>query len=258
MAISGYSSGVPLAYAVASVDSQQKKWQRDIRALALFDFLFKVDPNDEPAQAFLCTPPPGFEGTLLEFYDGLLADGIFASSSEGLLEIGALAVNDPDGTSPFAPDLTNEEFLTLILLLPSSEEFPYHIFGGDFDEEGKPFWFYTEFAGTARSLVTYSPFSPIAYNRDTTEIACNTGPVGPFDQLASIDVPVLVVSAAGGVNESGLYSASLTAGPVQSLSVRVLEEGQEAIDWGHGDIFYAPGADELVFKPVSEWILSLP
>ena len=103
--------------------------------------------------------------------------------------------------------------LALILLLPASGEFPYHLFGGDFDEAGKPFWLYTEVPGTARSITTYSPFSPIAYSRDTRVIACTPG---TFDQLAKIDVPVFVVAAAGGVNESSLYEALQTAGPVQS------------------------------------------
>ena len=54
MVISGWSSGVPLAYAVTSVDSQQKKGQRDIRALIGFDYLFKIDPTDQPALDFIC------------------------------------------------------------------------------------------------------------------------------------------------------------------------------------------------------------
>ena len=75
------------------------------------------------------------------------------------------------------------------------------------------------------------------------------------DHLHNITAPMLYVGAAGGFGVSGYYTTTLVASQdVTKLTVQLLPDDERNVDFGHGDTVAAEQADNLVWKPILNWI----
>ena len=100
------------------------------------------------------------------------------------------------------------------------------------------------------------PYWPAQARLDVMYARCEALVDVAFDDgIEDIAVPILYVGAAGGADEAGAYSASLTATvDYDQTIVQLLPEGEEAFDFGHADLFTAADARSLVGRPILEWL----
>jgi hypothetical protein len=250
----GWSRGGWIGYALLNQESQQTIEERNVRAYIPVDNSFKIQD-------------PTIRGTVCGFANGNAADlaaGTYAYSSDFLVQVGQLAVTDPNGISPiYGPPYTNlnvclDLYAATYQFGPSFAQF-YHFFGGTFP--GGNIWaiptglVYTPFSQLNSFLVGPSPFEAVRMEYDTNTISCGATQT-PFDNhLSDITVPVLYVGAGGGFGPNGLYTLTfLGSQDVSSLIVSFYPPDQAALDFGHADLFNAQDADDLVWSPIYQWL----
>lgn len=240
--VGGYSAGVSVAFAVASADAARHRGRRDVGAVVAIDDAFDTDPA---ASAGACAD--------LEFFDSQISAGVFNEDLTFLIAISEAAKSLPDEPSIFGP--TNLQFFNIVVVLPPPGS-TFHIFGGEFDDSGFPVPVFTSqnFAIDQGSL--FEPALPIQFSRELAEIRCSPDPVSVLDGgLGNVTVPVLHIGAAGGNANAIDYTLSqIGSSDITSTLVRVLSPGQEAFDYGHGDVFSATDADARVWQPVIDWV----
>ena len=119
---------------------------------------------------------------------------------------------------------------------------------------------YTDVSRWNAFLAAARPFESSTLLRDTDAITCGQGPTGAFDDhLADVTVPVLYVGAGGGFGRAGLYSLTLLGSKdVTTHLVSFFGPDKAAFDFGHVDLFYARQADQLVWKPIYDWLNEHP
>ena len=247
--IGGYSAGVSVAFAVASADAGRHHGRKDVGGIVAVDDTFDTDPNDPNAKDSACAD--------LEITEALIADGIFTDEDTGfIILIAGLAKKAPDKPTEIGPPgFTNLQFFNLVVVLPFSEG-SFHIFGGDFDDQGFPLPVFTDQAFAIDQGTVFEPVLPLQFRRELAEIRCHAEPVSELDGgLANIKVPVFHIGAAGGnanaidYTLSQIASTDITSGVVQQL-----EPPNDAFDYGHGDVFAARDADVLIWQPIVDWL----
>jgi hypothetical protein len=253
----GWSRGGWTCYGLLNQESQERREERNVRAYIPVDNSFKIQD-------------PAIKGTICGFADATAADlaaGIYAYSSALNVELGQLAITDPNGESPiFGPPYTNlDASLTVGAALyqlngPTFFAEFYHFVGGTFP--GGDIWgipnglVYTPISRWNNFLVSASPFEAVRMEHDTYTISCGAHST-PFDNhLNDITVPVLYVGAGGGFGRYGLYTLTLLVGSqdVSNLIVSFYPPEQAAFDFGHGDLFLAQDAKDLVWSPIYQWL----
>jgi pimeloyl-ACP methyl ester carboxylesterase len=252
----GWSRGGWIGFALLNQESQERMEQRNVRAYIPVENSFKVQN-------------PAFRATMCDFADGTGADlaaGIYAYDNTSIVQLGQLAISDPNGVSPiFGPPYTN---LSASLALGAATyqfeppnfaaEF-YHFVGGTFP--GGNIWgipdglVYTTIPEWNNFLASASPFEAVRMEHDTYTISCGDTRT-PFDNhLNDIMVPVLYVGAGGGFGPNGLYTLSfLGSQDVSSFIVSFYPPEQAAFDFGHADLFHAQDAADLVWSPIYQWL----
>ena len=249
----GWSYGGWIGYALLNQESQMRMEERNVRAYIPVENSFKIQD-------------PAFKATICDFADGTgadLAEGIYADDKTVVVQIGQLAITDPNGVSPiFGPPYTNlDASLTLgaaTYQLGTPPEF-YHFVGGTFP--GGNIWgipdglVYTTIPEWNNLLVSDSPFEAVRTQHDAYTISCGAVST-PFDNhLSDITVPVLYVGAGGGFGSNGLYTLTfLGSQDVSSLIVSFYPPEQAAFDFGHADLFHAQDAENLVWSPIYQWL----
>jgi pimeloyl-ACP methyl ester carboxylesterase len=252
----GWSRGGWIGFALLNQESQMRIEERNVRAYIPVENSFKVQD-------------PAFRATMCDFADGTGADlaaGIYAYSSDFTVEVGQLAITDPNGVSPlFGPPYTNLDAslalgaATYQFNAPNFAAEFYHFVGGTFP--GGNIWgipdglVYTSIPEWNNFLASASPFEAVRMEHDTYTISCGDTQT-PFDNhLSDITVPVLYVGAGGGFGPGGLYTLTfLGSQDVSSLMVSFYPPEQAAFDFGHADLFQAQNADDLVWSPIYQWL----
>ena len=243
--IGGYSAGVSVAFSVASADAARHHGAKDVRGIVAVDDAFDTDPADN---AGACAD--------LEIYDSLIADGIFNDDLSFLILISEAAKNAPDEPTMFGPPgFTNLQFFNLVVVLPGSAS-NFHIFGGQFDDMGFPFPAFTDQNFAIDQGTLFEPALPVQFSRELAAVRCSTEPVSVLDGgLGNITVPVFHIGAAGGNANAIDYTLSqLGSSDITSGVVQVLDPGQEAFDYGHGDVFAATDAEVRIWQPIVDWL----
>jgi hypothetical protein len=228
--------------------------QRNVRAYIPVDNSFKI--QDPTIQGIACASAQSNSADL--------AAGIYAYSSNFFAQVGQLAIADPNGISPFfGPPYTNLNISLAVgaatyQLGPLLAEF-YHFVAGTFP--GGDIWgipdglVYTPIPQWNNFLVSASPFEAVRMEYDTNTISCGATRTSFDDHLNDITVPVLYVGAGGGFGPNGLYTLTLLGSQdVSSLIVSFYPPEQAAFDFGHVDLFYGQGADDLVWSPIYQWL----
>src|SRR6266478_4414283 len=252
----GWSRGGWTCYGLLNQESQKRIEERNVRAYIPVDNSFKIQD-------------PAIKGTICGLADSTAADlaaGIYAYSSDVLVQLGQLAITDPNGESPiFGPPYTNLDAsltvgaATYQLNGPTFFAEFYHFVGGTFP--GGDIWgipdglVYTPIPQWNNFLASPSPFEAVRMEHDTYTISCGAIST-PFDNhLNDITVPVLYVGAGGGFGRNGLYTLTLLGSQdVSSLIVSFYPPEQAAFDFGHVDLFHAQDAENLVWSPIYQWL----
>jgi hypothetical protein len=247
----GFSWGVYVAYAVAGEETQTPPGHRNVKGLIPVDDSLKV--NDAEWRLAAC-------GVAAD-YQGLLDAGVYRDDSGVFLkQVANLAKSDPNGESPFAPPLTNLQFVLLAGAGSSPSTFPpyWHFVGGYFDVSGVPTGLrFTEAALWVDVLRAAPPYYPMKANLDSAAAFCDEVDVAIDDHLKEIAVPILYVGAGGGGGQSGYYTTSLTASKdITKFTVQLLPGDQRAFDFGHADLFTATNAESLTWRPILNWIVT--
>ncbi|HOX26900.1 MAG TPA: hypothetical protein PLL30_14305 [Candidatus Krumholzibacteria bacterium] len=255
MLLLGYSSGALTGYAYINAEATIPYGQRHVKGYVAADILYKFEPGDAVHREVVCND--------VTFLRGLLDAGEYGYAP-GFEAIGELAANDPDSDSPIFPGYTNRQ-VALIIGGATWTTFPFndwwHYFGAYFDPDtGLPTDFrFLDFAWVTDFMRLGCPWEALRFIYDTEVIICDEEDVTWDDNLALVDLPILLLEPAGGIGATGRYTLGLfTNADTEILTVSLLPPEQITEDVGHIDIWTMPQAPELVWAPLLDWIVSHP
>lgn len=122
----GWSRGGIIGYSYLGHESQKPHFLRHVKGFIPVDIWMKTD--EESLRTAACDLVPVFK----EFLD----NGFYVQFGGWFInQLGKLAVTDPNGTSPYYPDLTNRQAALSIGASPSPGPSPwYHLVGAQFDD----------------------------------------------------------------------------------------------------------------------------
>lgn len=252
LALLGFSGGATLAYAYAGHETERPKGLRHVRALIPLDAYYRLGPDGEASRQAACARSQSDQDYLAAGYDE--ADNTVFSS------LAQLSRDAPAAPSPIFNGYTNRGAL-LALLTQTYQVFDatpwYHLGGGTFDAGTPTGLRYSPLERMTDWFQQAAPFQAAREGADYDAIWCGEAPLPVPDHLAEIRVPVYAVGAAGGFGELARYTTTqLGSDDVTFSLVRRLPAGEEAEDYGHGDLLFAADAPDLVWKPLTSWILA--
>jgi pimeloyl-ACP methyl ester carboxylesterase len=241
----GFSYGGAVAYAAAGQETQQHWIKRDIKGIIPVDFGLKYEPTEENL--------PFIETECQQAINRYqqISEGNIVNDLSGFVFLGNLAATDPDRASPINPDLTNLQFLLAVAVFPgeapSTEA--WHFAAGT--PAGLSFTDEDRWVALAQNLAPYMPLRP---GYEISQCFCNEEDSYLDDYLSEIKVPILYIGAGGAFGAVGEYTPTLTSSEDISSFIVSLEENPFA-DYGHADLFMANNASELVWEPLTMWLL---
>jgi hypothetical protein len=250
--LSGFSRGAHLAYVFAEGETQIPPSKRQVRALAPIDMYAKLSPADDALRQFACA------NSAAE-YQGV-AQGMFDSPNTTIIQIGQLDETDPNDTSPIfgAPYTNHTAFLGFVgqTYLIDALTPVYHLVGATLSG-GNPTALRWSAEPVIDAWLSNAPVhEPLVEEADGDALWCDQAPLPLPDHLAQIQVPLFYLGAAGGVGAHGLYTTTLVASTdVTTHVVQRLPQSQQAGDYGHGDLLYAPDSVDLAWEPLATWMI---
>jgi hypothetical protein len=247
--LTGLSYGAQITYAIAANDTQRPPKLQNVKAIIPMDEgLVYADPA---IQAEGCA--------YLDYARGLIASGTYNYDNRSTSQMGQLAIDSPNDTSPFSPPLTNYQFALVIATSPEDEAMPWHFAGGYFDNTGMPTGLRYTNVRLWEDLLVHNepPYNPVFVDVEGNAVQC--GKPDPdakvADHLNEVSVPILLIEAAGGFSHSSDYTATFTAShDVTIRNVQLLSDAQQSEDYGHVDLLTGYNAEYLVWQPILEWI----
>lgn len=242
MLLLGYSSGCMTGYTLLNEEAQLPARLRQVKGYIAADCGVR---SDDPAW---------IENNLgwVDLYQSLYDGGQF---QDPLItrDVSVLARTDPDGDSPFAPGLTNHQFALFMGGGPLFPPTQIHYLAPVL-QDGLPagFQFVTvdQWLDFIENTAAYEPLLfELEYFR---LLAMMDSPY--VSHLADITVPVLDIGAAGGIAPS----SAATVGYLGSTDVTQIHVSVGApelqLEYGHIDIFTASNSQDLVWRPILEWV----
>lgn len=242
----GYSSGVGTGFALLGQETLLPNWRRNVGGFIAADQAFVPSQGSNPSACGLA-----------EFYRNEYENGVFEDQYFGIyfIELGNLAAADPDAPSPYFEGFTNLQAALGWGVYPEDGA-TSHLVAGTFDGDGLPTGLqYTAVPGYIDFLQGASPYDPTRFVYEVAEVGCGETETPFDDNLGAIEVPVLGIGAAGGAGSDVFHTFSLLGSTdVTTVLVQLHEDGDEAIDFGHVDIWTADNAPDLVWQPILQWI----
>ena len=197
-----------------------------------------------------------------------IANGIYDADSSIYSTVGEYALQAPDVVSP--PFLCDSPYTNLTCSLwvgaaifqAGTTPTPYYHFTAGFWPDGNfqtgiPTGLKYSNPGQWNGFeVGGAPYEPMQLLADTDAITCGDDPQLPFDKhLGDITLPVHYVGAGGGFGSYGLYTLSLLGSrDVTNHIVSFYPPQDQALDFGHVDLFYADDAKNLVWSDILEFL----
>jgi hypothetical protein len=251
LALLGFSSGAVLAYAYAGHETQRPPGLRHVRALIPLDAYYRLGPDGEASRQAACARS--------QLDQDFIAAGYHESDNRGFTILAELSRDAPADPSPFFDGYTNRGAL-LTLLAQTYQFFDatpwYHLGAGTFDAGAPTGLAYSPIERMTDWFLQAAPFQAMSEAADYDAIWCGEAPLPVPDRLADIRVPVYAVAAAGGFGDLARYTTTQVGSDDVTFSlVRRLPAGDEAEDYGHGDLLFASDAPDLVWDPLASWIL---
>ncbi len=244
------SYGYMVGLVAAQIETTLPSGLRQIKDVVASDGYFDC----EGCRPYACAMEAGLED--------LLAAGVYADEGGSVYALmGQLAAAVPDDPSPFAEGFTNLQFLLAYDAMTwvfGPENPHYHLFAGVFDETGFAVGFqYTPLHAALTLAMHAAPYFPNAVGADWNRQLCGEVDSPLDDRLGDLTVPVFYIASGGGVGDHGLASLELLGSEdVTSLVVRLLppEDPYPYMDFGHVDMWVADNAEELVWRPILDWL----
>ncbi|HEX3011835.1 MAG TPA: hypothetical protein VHQ70_07340 [Syntrophomonadaceae bacterium] len=255
----GHSRGAQLLYAYANNETQLPASQRDLCGIIPMDMVYKFSPQDQDAKNAAYARYQAYKSV----YD---SGKYYSDDGLQMKALASLAGLDPNSPSPAIPGLTNLQaaffalsstYATVTAPLQSITPY-YHYLAGTFDTNGVPTGLrYADYQYILRLGLASRPYQSLGEMIDGEAIMSDQVEMPYDDHLQEITIPVLYVGAAGGMGNYGTYTLTLLgSSDKSSIIVRLEDSGAEALDFGHADLLWADNAPNLVWKPISQWILS--
>jgi len=248
--LSGFSRGAHLAYLVASVDAARPAWQRNIKALAPLDSWAAIDPANTDAAADACLGR--------DLTQEVVDSGVVDSDNFFQIELGILALTDPDGPSP-NPRFTNlgrmRNFVGRTFLVFAPTPF-YHLAAGVIVDNTVTALRESSDEDIATWLAAAAPHQPWRESLDFAKLLCAQPPLPIDAPLERITVPLFYIGAAGGYGDDALYTTTRVASSdVTTLILRrpTLPDVEQV---GHADLLFGRDAAVLVWSPLAAWIVA--
>jgi hypothetical protein len=252
----GWSRGAVILYGLLNQESQRPCGRRRVKGAIPFDGALKfADPG---AVAFSCSQAAALEASLRA--------GQFGTDFTVWSLLGSLAEEHPDDPSPLlGPPFTNRQALLQIgaaafALFGPSVAPQYHFVAGVFPNDDltqiPTSLQYTDLSRFVKFARAANPYMPTRMLRDSSQISCESGPTGPFDNsLRAIQIPILYVGARGGFGTSGLATLNLLGSTnIETLMVSLRPQNQAGLDFGHVDLVHARNAEDLVWSGIDRWL----
>lgn len=240
----GWSRGGITGYAYLGMESQRHPAFRQVKAFIPVDIYIKV--NDESRRQYMCAAEQSLSSQRQQ--------GIYSWDYREFITVGELAIAEPDGPSPIIPGFTNAGVVVLDAGIPRGSATPwFHYLAAKLVNGIPEYLIYTEESLAYVHYARAAPHWPNKLGLDGAVLFCDEDD-SPFDDhLGDITVPVLYVAGDGGFSDYGVYSTTLLGSDdVETLIIDLKEENEE--DFGHTDIFLATEAEQLVWKPMLDWI----
>ncbi len=240
--LSGHSSGATTGYALLNQEALLTPNLRHVKGFVPMDF--PAGSNDETFIA----------GMLQRYEDvtALIESGTYAAAFPFQL-IGNLATSDSNGDSPVIPGFTNRQ--AAIFIFAGRANPLSHFLAGTWDGP-VPTGF--QYVDTDQGLAIYFktvPYQAARYQQDNALWLSEIEDAPWDDHFGDIEVPILSVDPAGGYGSLSEYGTSLLgSSDITHLDIQLQADGEEALDYGHIDIFLANNAEELVWRPILDWM----
>jgi pimeloyl-ACP methyl ester carboxylesterase len=250
MTLVGFSRGGELAYFYASREATRPLAQRHVKGLVPLDVYASLAPADEELRQFFC------DSAAYE-YDALAA-GEVDSPNDFVITLGRLALSAPDELNPFFPRRTNRESM-LLLAGQTYRFFPasplYHLNAPVLDG-GRAIGLRKSSEDVISRWFAGAPaHASLRESADTDAMTCGEGPLPVDAPLSRIEIPLLLLGAAGGYGDHALYSTTqVSSTDVTTLVIRQLPVDREAEDYGHADLLYADDAPAVAWQPLLAWL----
>jgi hypothetical protein len=250
--VSGLSYGAGVSYGVAANDSQRPPRLRNVKGIIPLDCGVRYSEPDVQAEACDSVDP----------LRSAIQGGNYYNDVRGMEQIGRLAIDAPNDTSPFAPPLTNYQF-DLVMATSPNDIIPWHFAGGFFDSTGMPTDLrFTDVRMWMDLLANNEPpYYPIQLDLEYAEGGCPKPHLEAVytDHIGDVRVPIFLVGAGGGFGHYSDYTTTLTASTDITIRVvQLLSDDQRAEDYGHVDLLEATNAETLVWQPILAWIQAHP
>jgi hypothetical protein len=240
MNLLGFSSGVHVAYGAAARETQIHPCRRDIKGLIPVENQIKFENQNMIDKR--CTTA---DNVLAKLNNGMHHNpwGV------GLINLGTMALNAPNDPSP-VPDFAGLTNMQVMNAVGSSHAEGWHFFGGT------PFeLYYTNPMRFVNLSVALAPHMPRLQFYEMAASGCPSKDVSYDDHLEEIKIPIFYISAEGGDGPAPDYTASLT----QSSDItrfHVVDETRETeFNIGHGDIWMAYNAKDLMWTELHNWLI---
>jgi hypothetical protein len=257
MILTGVSFGAFECYAMANAEAGRPRTLRNISAILPVEIVYKFDPKyqnlKDAAYARYRDLAVRMRNGEYENLDGLAT-----------VQASELSKYSPDDPSPIITGFTNKQaFLFLMTSTFATSQPPlepyvpfYHYLEGRFDENGMP----TGLKYTDINLIyDLSKIMPIYDSQsklmDLEAVLSDKVDVPYDDHLGDVDVPVFYIGSAGGFGKYGLYILDLlSSNDKKSLIISYYPDEYAALDYGHADLMWTPGAKDLAWRPMLDWI----
>ncbi len=250
MNLLGFSYGVMVAYAAAGRETQQHPILRDVKGIVAVDQVMKYTAEYDANRKFACNGAAAAKQQI--------DNGVYQGNS-GITfnRFGNLATTAAYDPSPF-PNLNNYQaglFIgtnTFALGNPSAPM--WHFVGGEFNNNVPTGLLYSDPTRWFNLLKSLPPYQPQLTTYEARACVCNETDVSIDDHLGKISLPILYIGAGGAFGTLGDYTSSLTKSK-DITNYTVSLNADRLLDFGHGDLFIANDANELVWKVLYQWLL---
>jgi len=237
----GFSYGVQVAFGAADRETQQHKICRDVKGLIPVDSPLKNE-NVEVQNA---------ECVQAAYWMDKLNSGEYNHPwGVGLIQLGGMALADPDAPSP-VPDFAGLTNIQVMNAIGSDHSAGWHFFGGN------PFeLYYSDPMRFVRLAVELSPHMPAQMFYEMSACGCPSEDVGYDDNLMAIDIPILNLSAGGSAGESMSYTSEqfTSSADITNIVISLVDDPTQ--DFGHADLWMAYEADILVWNKLYIWLIN--
>jgi len=250
MTLIGFSRGGELAYFHASREAARPSALRHVKGLVPLDVYASLAPQDEALRQFFCASA-AYE------YDALSAGEVDVPNGFQI-ETGRSALAAPDEPNAFFPSLTNREVMLLLVgqtyyFFPASPV--YHLNAPVLDGEMVTGLREAPEVAVGEWLANAPPHQSLRESADTDALTCGDAPLPADVPLSRIQVPLLLIAAAGGYGEHALHSTTQVGSTdVTTLVIRRLPVERAAEDFGHADLLFSPDAPALAWQPLLSWL----